>query len=44
MSQGNDIAVALYEGMGFELAALESEMLAKSRKRPPRIYLSKSLN
>lgn len=41
--QGNDIALALYEGMGFELAALEDEMLARKRRRPSRVYLSKPL-
>ncbi|CAM9464784.1 unnamed protein product [Ectocarpus sp. 4 AP-2014] len=41
---GNDIALALYEGMGFELAALEDEMMARSRRRPPRVYLSKTLH
>ena len=43
LRQGNDVALALYEGMGFELAALEDEMMARSRRRPPRIYLSKPL-
>ncbi|CAM9139408.1 unnamed protein product [Ectocarpus fasciculatus] len=41
---GNDIALALYQGMGFELAALEDEMMARSRRRPPRVYLSKPLH
>lgn len=41
--QGNDIAIALYEGMGFELVAVESDLMAKSRRRAPRIYLSKRL-
>jgi len=41
--KGNDVAIALYEGMGFEMAALEDEMMARSRRRPPRIYLSKPL-
>ncbi|CAM9815999.1 unnamed protein product [Pylaiella littoralis] len=42
--RGNDIALALYQGMGFEMAAVEDEMLARSRRRPPRIYLSKPLD
>lgn len=41
--KGNDVAIALYEGMGFEMAAVEDEMMARSRRRPPRIYLSKPL-
>ncbi|CAM9547398.1 unnamed protein product [Scytosiphon promiscuus] len=44
VEQGNDIALALYQGMGFELTALEDEMMARSRRRPPRVYLSKPVS
>lgn len=33
----------MYEALGFEITGIEDEMLARSRRRPSRIYFSKSL-
>ncbi|CAM9593673.1 unnamed protein product [Choristocarpus tenellus] len=43
VEKGNEVALSLYEGMGFEVAALEDEIIAMSRRRPARIYLSKAV-
>lgn len=42
-SKGNEIALALYKGIGFELAAVEDDELARRRRRASRVYLRKSL-